>query len=59
MLNFTGRGGRRIVEPGEFELMIGASSSDIRLTSSVSVSGELRALAKDWRMESDVKMTAL
>jgi len=59
MLNFTGRDGRRIVEPGEFELMIGASSSDIRLTSGVSVSGDLRALATDWRMESGVKMTAL
>jgi hypothetical protein len=28
---FTGMKGRRIVEPGEFELQVGASSADIRL----------------------------
>ncbi len=31
MLCFTGMEGRRIVEPGEFELQVGASSADIRL----------------------------
>jgi beta-glucosidase len=30
MFNFTRYDGKRIVEPGEFELQIGASSADIR-----------------------------
>ena len=32
MLNFTNTLNRRMVEAGEFEIMVGASSSDIRLT---------------------------
>lgn len=59
MLNFTGRNGRRIVEPGEFDLMIGASSDDIRLTSSVVVVGEVRELPEDWRMESLIEINGL
>lgn len=57
MLNLTGRNGRRIVEPGEFDLMIGASSDDIRFTLRVVVVGEVRELSKDWRMESHVEIT--
>lgn len=52
MLNFTGASGVRIVEPGEFTLMIGASSSDIRLTTTVHVTGTVRTLERHWRMES-------
>lgn len=52
MLNFTGASGVRIVEPGEFTLMIGASSSDIRLTTTVQVTGTVRTLERHWRMES-------
>lgn len=52
MLNFTGMAGARIVEPGEFELQVGASSADIRLRGSVRVTGSVRALGRDWRMES-------
>ena len=39
MLSFTGMAGRRIVEPGEFELQVGASSADIRLRGLVEVTG--------------------
>ena len=52
MLCFTGMSGRRIVEPGLFEVQIGASSADIRLSTEVKVSGEVRTLGRDWRMES-------
>nr|AMK07510.1 beta-xylosidase [Klebsiella sp. T5-5] len=52
MLNFTRRDGQRIVEPGEFELQIGASSADIRGTATVRVNGEVRELPRDWRMMS-------
>lgn len=50
MFNFTRRDGKRIVEPGEFELQIGASSADIRETVTVNVTGETRVLPGEWRM---------
>ncbi|SFT60860.1 beta-glucosidase [Kosakonia arachidis] len=52
MLNFTRRDGKRIVEPGEFELRAGASSGDIRSTATVNVTGETRVLPVAWRMMS-------
>lgn len=38
---FTGIDGRRIIEPGDFKVMLGASSADIRLTGSFKVTGEV------------------
>lgn len=52
MLNFTRRDGKRIVEPGEFELQIGASSADIRGTATVTVGGQVRELPQNWQMMS-------
>ncbi|NBZ88950.1 glycoside hydrolase family 3 N-terminal domain-containing protein [Stagnihabitans tardus] len=53
MLNFTGYQGHRIVEPGWFDVMLGASSADIKLKGEVEVTGPSpRALPKDWRMQS-------
>ena len=52
MLCFTGLDGRRIVEPGEFELQVGASSADIRLRAVVELTGAVRTLGREWRMES-------
>jgi hypothetical protein len=52
MLNFTGPEGFRIVEPGEFELQLGASSADIKQRATVTVTGAVRRLPRDWRMES-------
>ena len=52
MLCFTGMNGRRIVEPGEFELQVGASSADIRLKATVTLTGSVRELDGHWRMES-------
>ncbi|MDR3494196.1 MAG: glycoside hydrolase family 3 N-terminal domain-containing protein [Ancalomicrobiaceae bacterium] len=50
MLNFTGPAGDRIVEPGGIDLMIGASSGDIRLKTRVELTGATRHLPRDWRM---------
>jgi beta-glucosidase len=52
MLCFTGMEGRRIVEPGEFELQVGASSADIRLRATVGLTGAVHTLGRQWRMES-------
>ncbi|HET9522765.1 MAG TPA: glycoside hydrolase family 3 N-terminal domain-containing protein [Terrimicrobiaceae bacterium] len=52
MLNFTSKDNQRVVEAGEFEIMVGASSSDIKLRGRVEVVGEDRVLDGDWRMES-------
>ncbi|MGW0106842.1 beta-xylosidase/alpha-l-arabinosidase [Streptomyces cellulosae] len=40
--SFTGRDGRRIVEPGALELRLSASSTDPRLTAAVTLTGEAR-----------------
>jgi beta-xylosidase len=57
MFNFTRRDGKRIVEPGEFELQVGASSADIREVVNVLVTGETRELAGEWRMLSRCDIT--
>jgi beta-glucosidase len=41
---FHGRGGRFAIEPGEMEIMIGASSSDIRFRADFRIVGERRIL---------------
>jgi beta-glucosidase len=58
MFNFTRRDGKRIVEPGEFELQIGTSSADIREVVTVNVTGETRVLPADWRMLSQCEVVA-
>ncbi|NIY46326.1 glycoside hydrolase family 3 N-terminal domain-containing protein [Cedecea colo] len=52
MLNFTRRDGQRVVEPGEFNIQIGASSGDIRSSGLVTVSGDTRVIQGNWRMVS-------
>jgi beta-xylosidase len=52
MLNFTNMDNQRMVEAGEFEIMVGASSSDIKLNGRIEAVGEDRVLDGDWRMES-------
>ena len=59
MLNFTNRDNRRMVEAGEFEIMVGASSSDIKLRGRVEVVGENRLLDRHWRMESQAQVESL
>ncbi|MDU6925502.1 glycoside hydrolase family 3 N-terminal domain-containing protein [Franconibacter helveticus] len=57
MLNFTRRDGERIVEPGEFEIQVGASSADIRATATVTVTGETRILGQQWKMLSHCEVS--
>ncbi|WP_039058224.1 glycoside hydrolase family 3 N-terminal domain-containing protein [Enterobacter sp. Bisph1] len=57
MLNFTRRDGQRIVEPGEFEIQLGASSADIRATLTAQVQGEPRALPAAWKMMSQCEIS--
>lgn len=52
MLGFTGMDGRRVVEPGEFEIMVGASSADLPLKAMVTLTGEAHYPTGKWRMES-------
>jgi beta-glucosidase len=50
MLGFTTFGTERVVEPGDFDLMIGSSSDDIRRTARITVTGAPRTLPEDRRM---------
>ncbi len=59
MLNFTGPEGWRVVEPGAFDLMIGASSADITATLRLQVKGPRRRLPHDWRMLSRCHISPL
>ncbi|MGV9898671.1 fibronectin type III-like domain-contianing protein, partial [Streptomyces tendae] len=42
LASFTGRDGRRVVEPGELELRLAASSADHRLVAGVTLTGAAR-----------------
>ncbi|MGW8700763.1 beta-xylosidase/alpha-l-arabinosidase [Streptomyces eurythermus] len=42
LASFTGRDGRRVVEPGELQLRLAASSADARLTATVTLTGPAR-----------------
>lgn len=55
MLSFTNTSGQRVVEPGEFDVMVGASSAKLQLQTRIKVLGEApRVLPKFWRMESSL-----
>jgi hypothetical protein len=56
MLSFTGPGNQRILEPGQFEFMIGNSSQDIHFRQVVTLRGETRTLPGNWRMQSAVSV---
>ncbi|QIQ07317.1 beta-glucosidase family protein [Streptomyces liangshanensis] len=42
LASFTGRDGRRVVEPGRLELRLAASSTDVRFTAAVTLTGPPR-----------------
>jgi beta-xylosidase len=52
---FTGLSGRRIVEPGEVELRLAASSADVRQTFAATISGPVREIGPS--EERDVSVT--
>jgi beta-glucosidase len=56
MLNFTGSDGTRLVEPGQFEIMVGASSDNIQLSTTVNLEGVAHHLPQNWRMNSHVEI---
>ena len=59
LLGFHGLDGRRIVEPGAFRLMIGASSADIRLETTFNLTGRVRRVPEHCRLITEAKATPL
>ncbi|UYN83187.1 MAG: glycoside hydrolase family 3 C-terminal domain-containing protein [Microcella sp.] len=58
LAGFTGRDGRRIVEPGDLELGFGRSSADIPLVHRVRVVGAVRELGADRAVHARFEVTA-
>ncbi|MEU8621932.1 glycoside hydrolase family 3 N-terminal domain-containing protein [Streptomyces sp. NPDC048623] len=59
LASFTGRAGVRIVEPGELELRLSASSTDPRLTARVTLTGPVRELDHLRRLHADFGIRTL
>ncbi|WP_078891104.1 beta-glucosidase [Streptomyces sp. NRRL S-350] len=59
LASFTGRDGRRIVEPGALELRISASSTDARLTVPLRLTGPARPLDHTRRLHPTVRLRDL
>ncbi|MGW9595664.1 beta-xylosidase/alpha-l-arabinosidase [Streptomyces chartreusis] len=56
--SFTDRWGRRVVEPGELELRVGASSADVRHTARFQLTGPVRELGLDRRLRCEAEVSA-
>jgi beta-glucosidase len=56
MFFLTALSGDRVVEPGLFDVTIGASSNDIRLMTVFEMVGDTLKLPKSWRMTSDFRV---
>jgi beta-xylosidase len=52
--SFTGRSGRRIVEPGDLELLLSSSSAEVRHTANLRLVGPERVVGSSRRMVADV-----
>ncbi|MFC5666756.1 beta-glucosidase [Kitasatospora misakiensis] len=59
LASFTGREGRRIVEPGALELRIAASGSDVRFAVPLRLTGPVRPLDHTRRLHADVSVQGL
>ncbi|KAD3515074.1 glycosyl hydrolase [Arthrobacter yangruifuii] len=57
--SFTGRNGVRIVEPGELELRLGVSSTDIRATAGVTLTGTVREVDHTRRLHCPAEVSPL
>jgi beta-glucosidase len=57
LASYTGRDLRRIVEPGDVELRVGASSCDVRETLKLRMTGERRYPGRDRRLHAEVRTT--
>ncbi|MBG0853128.1 glycoside hydrolase family 3 C-terminal domain-containing protein [Streptomyces spinoverrucosus] len=56
--SFTDRSGRRVVEPGELELRLAASSTDVRHTARLTLTGPVRALGPDRHLRCETEISA-
>ncbi|MBN2658257.1 MAG: glycoside hydrolase family 3 C-terminal domain-containing protein [Spirochaetales bacterium] len=54
MLNFTVDNFVRIVEPGDFEIMLAGNAESVAFSSVIHVTGEKRQLPHDWSMKSSL-----
>jgi beta-glucosidase-like glycosyl hydrolase len=54
---FTGRGFERIVEPGDVELLVGISATDLPCRGSVRLTGPVRVVGPDRRLVTPVELT--
>jgi beta-xylosidase len=59
LASFTGRDGRRVVEPGVLELRLAASSADPRLTAEVTLTGAERHVDHTRRLHATVVQEAV
>ena len=57
MFAFTGKDYIKVVEPGEIKIMIGASSEEIRLEGSFTLTGEKRYPGEDRKLVTEVNVT--
>jgi len=57
--SFHGRSGKRIVEPGRIDVLVGSSAADIRLSGSVTLSGSERVVGSDRVLTTPVTVAAL
>jgi beta-glucosidase len=57
LTSYTGRSGRRQVDPGPVELQVGASSADVRATLRCTLTGPHRHLGPHRILEPEIKMT--
>ncbi|MET7396521.1 glycoside hydrolase family 3 N-terminal domain-containing protein [Dactylosporangium sp. NPDC005572] len=56
LLSYPGRSGHRLVEPGEVELRIGASSADVHATLKVDVVGPRRKVGADRHLTPEITL---
>jgi beta-glucosidase len=57
LTSYTGRSGRRQVDPGPVDLQVGASSADIRATLRCTLTGPLRHLGPHRMLEPEINLT--
>lgn len=59
LASFTGRDGRRVVEPGALELRLSASSTDPRLTAEVTLTGSARTVDHTRELHAEFQVETL
>jgi beta-xylosidase len=57
--SFHGRSGKRVVEPGRIDVLVGSSAADVRLSGSVTLSGAERVVRADRVLTTPVTVAAL